>query len=189
MNRNRIYRIHQAFDETYNKLKNDPELPEEGFAASLAFHHAPEKLSVFKDFRGYGAWYSTLYDYGIKVREVLKKIYDKAEKLGSSWHNGKKSLKELLESLRDLEQDIGNFRSDVSECQLCYIAGDIFGKHGYVNTLSDLIWEIDEIKSKIHTTVNRKLTEISTTRMTIVSLGISTLALVFSLLSFYISPK
>lgn len=67
---------------------------------------------------------------------------------------------------------------------MCLATG-ILSKTDYIKSLSDKIMYLDNILIKIHETGNRKLSEISSTRLTLASIFLSFTAVTTSIISLF----
>src|SRR5947208_1635320 len=106
MKKNRVYIKYQAFDTAYEELKKNPEADAASFVAPQKYHHAPDKLAIFTDYKAYFLWSNELYTSSVQLIGLLRKIYDKSEKATSHWHESKKKLKGILEEFGQLKPDL-----------------------------------------------------------------------------------
>ncbi len=93
MKKNRVYIKHQAFDTAHEELKKNPEADAASFVAPQKYHHAPDKLDVFTNYKPYFIWSNELYASSVQLINLLRKIYDRSEKATSHWYESKKKLK------------------------------------------------------------------------------------------------
>jgi hypothetical protein len=183
MKKNRAYIKHQAFDTAHEELKKNPEADAASFVAPKQYHHAPDKLDSFKDYRSYFIWSNELYASSVQLMNVLRKIYDRSEKTPSHWYESKKKLKGILEEFDRLDSDLEDLYDDISEFQNCILATGIFEKQAQIQALSDQVQSLSTLENKITETCNRKLYEISSSRSTYANLFIALTALLVAVLS------
>ncbi|MCY0900470.1 MAG: hypothetical protein OWU33_16370 [Firmicutes bacterium] len=169
------YKEHDAFERTLEWVKANP--PEyQGFIEASKVHHAPDKLELFKDFSGYVKWFNGLYSDGQHVVKQVEKIWGELHHLKISWYSRTRHIRNLLDQLYCHDLDITAFRSDVAEFQRCMMASGIHEKEGYANTLQNLVHRLDSLESRIILTANSQVSSINTTRLTLVGLFLSALA-------------
>src|SRR5216110_1942458 len=183
MKKNRVYIKHQAFDTAHEELKKNPEADAASFAAPPKYHHAPDKLDIFTNYIPYFIWSNELYAPSVQLINLLRKIYDKSEKATSHWYERKKKLKGILEEFDQLKLDLEDLYDDISEFQNCMLATGIHEKQAQIQALSDQIQYLPTLENKITETCNRKLNEISSSRITYANLVIAFVALVVAVVS------
>lgn len=188
LKKNRIYTKHQSFNVVYEELKNKPNAEFAGFKAPQKYHHAPEQLDVFTDYRGYIKWSNELCSASSKLVSELKSIYNKAKKASSSsWYSCKDGLNTILKELDELESDLENLYDDIVEFQSCMLATVINEKHAETEALSNQVRHLDFLETNIVETCNRKLYEISSSRITFTGTFIAICALFVSIVSLFYS--
>jgi len=185
MGKNRIYTKHQAFNTAYAELKNNSKDLNDGFDRPKKYHHAPDKLDIFTSYKGYFYWSNDLYASSTLLIGLLRDIYDKSEKAKSSWSDKKNKLNSILEEFDQLRPDLEDLYDDISEFQNCMLATDINEKQAQIEALSDQVRYLATLENKIIETCNRKLYEISSSRITYANLFIAVVALLISALSLY----
>ena len=177
-----IYTKHQAFNiarkEILKKKRSDS-----GFIRPAKYHHDPKKLKDFSSYIGYFHWSNELYSSSSELIIQLRKIYDKAEVAPSSWLTIKNHLKKILEDYDQFKSSLNNLYDDISEFQNCMLATDISEKQAQIEALSDQVRLLGTLENKIIETCNRKLYEISASRVTAANLLIALTALFISILS------
>lgn len=183
MKKSRVYIKYQAFGTAYEELKKNPEADAASFVAPQKYHHAPDKLAIFTNYKAYFIWSNELYTSSVKLIVLLRKIYDKSEKATSHWHESKKKLKGILEEFGQLKPDLEDLYDDISEFQNCMLATGISEKQAQIQALSDQVQYLSTLESKIIETCNRKLSEISSERFTYTNLLIAFVALLVAILA------
>lgn len=185
--KNRIYTKHKAFNIVYKELQENPQAGAADFDIPKKYHHAPDKLSLFTSYVGYIRWSNELYAASTRLMGVLRNIYDRAKKESSAWHANKKVLNDILGELDALKTDLEDLYYDIFEFQNCMLATGINEKHAEMEALSDQIRYLVSLENKIIETCNRKLYEISSSRMTLASIIIALSALLVSIVTLYCS--
>lgn len=180
---NQIYTKHKAFNTAHKELAAENKKPRDGFVRPKKYHHAPDKLNDFTSYIGYFYWSNELYTASSELIILLRNIYDRAESATSSWHNSKKNLNQVLEDYNHLKLSLNNLYDDISEFQSCMLATDISEKQAQIEALSDQVRLLGTLENKIIETCNRKLYEISSSRVTYANLFIALVALFVSVLS------
>ena len=178
--KNQIYLKHQAFEKTHKEIQDDSSKTRvDGFDAPKQYHHDPSKLEIFKDFSHYIKWANELYSSGIKIIGKLELIYDESTKATSSYYklNSERKIEDILKKLGSFQADTGNLREDIREFQICMLATHISEKGVEIEALSDQVRQLSFMEDRIIDTCNRKLFEISSSRMSFYSLLVSTMAL------------
>jgi uncharacterized coiled-coil DUF342 family protein len=183
MKKNRTYIKHQAFNTAHKELIDDSENLKDGFNRARKYHHSPEKLRNFSSYIGYLIWSNELYISSTKLINLLQKIYDKAENAKSAWHENKNNLNDILDEYDQLKSSLSDLYCDISELQNCILATDINEKQAQIEILSDQVRRLGALENKIIETSNRKLYEISSSRVTYANLSIALTALIVSVLS------
>lgn len=181
------YAKHQAFNAVYKELTNEPNTGGADFDVPKKYHHAPKKLAVFSNYRGYIRWANELYDASSKLVIELKHIYNKSRKESSSWYNSKNSLNNILKELDKLESSLEDLYDDILEFQRCMLATGISEKQAEIEALSDHLRHLGSLETKIIETCNRKLYEITSSQMTLASIIVALSALFVSIVSLYCS--
>lgn len=180
--KNRIYTKHQAFNTVYKELKKNPEAGAADFDTPKKYHHAPDKLSLFTSYVGYIRWSNELYAASTQLMSVLRNTYDRSIKENSVWHSNKKNLNGVLGKLDALKRDLEDLYDDIFEFQNCMLATGINEKHAEMEALSDQIQYLVSLENKIVETCNRKLYEISSSRITYANLIVAAAALIVAVL-------
>lgn len=180
--KNRIYTKHQAFDTVYKELKENPNAGAADFDIPKKYHRAPDKLTHFSSYVGYIRWSNELYAASTQLMSVLRNTYDKSRKENSAWHSNKKSLNGILGELDALKTDLEDLYDDIFEFQNCMLATGINEKHAEMEALSDQIRYLVSLENKIVETCNRKLYEISSSRITYANLILASAALIVAVL-------
>lgn len=180
MLRERVYQSHQAFDRAFQEIQGGAEKPD-GYEFARRYHHAPEKL--FATFEGYQIWASELYKDGQALAKMFFDLSSRMYDENPQWWQSTKKLKAILDELGDLEADIMDFRADVAECQRCWLASDVFEKVGYIETLSDLVNQLDGLQHRIVTGANAKIAQVNSIRLTYTGLLLSLLAVLIAVVS------
>lgn len=178
-----IYIKHQAFETAHKLIKDKSKSADNGFDRPQKYHHDPEKLKDFTSYIGYFHWSNELYAASATLIGLLRKIYDKAEDAKSNWHNNKADLNKILDDFGQLKSDLSDLYDDISEFQNCMLATDIQEKQAQIEALSDQVRQLGTLENKIIEICNRKLYEISSSRITYANLLIALVALVVSVLS------
>lgn len=189
MTNNYTYTKHKAFNLAYTEILNGDKNPNDGFVRPKKYHHAPEKLSDFTSYIGYFYWSNELYTASSELIILLRNIYDRAEAATSSWHNSKNNLNRVLEDYNQLKLSLNDLYDDISEFQNCMLATDISEKQAQIEALSDQVRLLGTLENKIVETCNRKLYEISSSRVTVANLTIALVALFVSILSVLYSSR
>jgi len=182
LKKNRIYTKHKAFNLVYEELQKDPQAGAADFDVPKKYHHAPDKLSLFTSYVGYIRWSNELYAASTKLMGLLKNTYDRSRKESSSWYNNKNNLNNILEELDVLKTDIEDLYDDIFEFQNCMLATGISEKYAEMVALSDQIRYLVSLENKIVETCNRKLYEISSSRITYANLFVASAALIVAVL-------
>lgn len=185
MKKDRIYIKHQAFNTIYKELKENPEVGAADFDVPKKYHHAPAKLDIFTSYTGYIRWSNELYAASTRLISKLRNIYSESKKENSSWYNSRNSLNNILRELDKLKTDLEDLYDDIFEFQNCMLATGINEKHAEIEALSDQVRYLVSLENKIVETCNRKLYEISSSRMTIANVIIALSALLISVVSLY----
>lgn len=178
--RKRVYQSHQAFNRAFQEIQGGTEKPQ-GYEFARRYHHAPDKL--FARFEGYQIWASELYKDG---QALVKMLFDLSSRMydeNPRWWQSTKKLKAILDELGDLEADIMDFRADVAECQRCWLASDIFEKVGYIESLSDLVNQLDSLQYRTITGANAKIAQVNSIRLTYAGLLLSVVAVLIAVVS------
>lgn len=195
-----IYKLHHAFDkvlsEMQGKVFNNPTQEGEEFIAgdfriAVKYHHDPVKLEKFNTFysKGYLRWCDELCYAGNQlIIETLSLVAD-GDKTKSSWYVSKRHLDCTMQSYLQLKLSIDDFVKDVFEFQNCMLATGINNKEGYVQVLSDILHYLGNLETRFTNTVNRKILEISNSRIAILSLFLSFCALSTSIISIWFSIR
>jgi hypothetical protein len=131
----------------------------------------------------YAIWFNELFVAGQNLISKYQDINRNANNQKESWFTSKKGLNNILLELANYDNDLIDFRNDVTEYQRCVLATDVYQKIGYADTLSDQLRFIDVIESKAIATVDRKLSNIDNTRMQGIGLIISIGAFITSYLA------
>lgn len=176
------YRRHQAFEEAWRQIKRDPGLSASDFECAARYHHSPERLRDFSDYRGYVLWFVELYKSGQDLMAGLSAMVRQADCAGFSWYSPKRVLYRIRRDSGMFYAKLADFHADVAECQRCFMASGIHEKAGYVDSLSDLLHQLDTLDARITTTVSQKLNEIGTVRIALVSLAVAAVSLAISAL-------
>jgi len=187
MTNNRLYNRHQAFNKisTYDSkiLKGEKEY--DPYENALRYHHDSDKMKEIghKYYVPYAIWFNELFVAGQNLISKYQDINRNANNQKESWFTSKKGLNNILLELANYDNDLIDFRNDVTEYQRCVLATDVYQKIGYADTLSDQLRFIDVIESKAIATVDRKLSNIDNTRMQGIGLIISIGAFITSYLA------
>ena len=189
MKRQEIYIKHEPFNKVYKEIMSESEFDSASFSAAKSYHHNPEKLEVFDHYTKYVKWFNELYKHSQMIIKEMTNLYDKSKLLNSSWFSSKKKAKNVITKVYALEKSIKDFIDDVMEFQRCVLATGIRDNFGYSSTLTHQIRSIEYLKNSINLTCNTKITEISSSRITIIGLLISISALATSFISLYITTK
>lgn len=182
MKQKRIYNKHQAFNVVYKEIKDNSGTRVDGFDAPKLYHHDPSKLDVFKDFSHYIRWANELYSSTHKLFIQLREVCDKSTRATSSYYmlNSERRLKNILKELDDFQVDMQSLREDIHEFQICMLATHISEKLTEIEALSDQLRQLSFMEDRIIETCNRKLFEISSSRMSFYSLLVSSVAVIVS---------
>lgn len=189
MKKNRIYTKYQAFDVAHKVIKENSKSSEDGFDRPKKYHHAPEKLKDFSSYIGYFHWSNELYAASTTLIGLLRGIYDRAEEAKSAWYDSKNNLNNILDEYDQLKSSLNDLYDDISEFQNCILATDIHEKQAQIEALSDQVRYLGTLENKIIETCNRKLYEISSSRITYANLSIALVALFVSVLSVFCSGR
>ncbi len=173
-----FYTKHLAFNRAWERVKSSPELPVPSYTFARRYHHSPDRLAEFKDYKGYMLWFTELYESGQCLVSKVSRIARSADHADSRWCSSKRKLRRLLVEYRMLNSQLVAFRADVAECQICFLASGIHNKTGYSDSLSGLLRQLDTLDVRIVSTLNQKLNEIGTIRIALFSLAISLMSLV-----------
>lgn len=179
---NHIYKKHNAFNKVYEEIKANPQTGAADFDTPKKYHHAPDKLNLFTSYIGYVRWSNELYAASTQIMSILRGIYDKSIKEDSAWHSNKKSLNDILGELDGLKKDLEDLYDDIFEFQNCMLATGINEKHAEMEALSDQMRHLVSLEDKIVETCNRKLYEISSSRITYGNLVVAAAALIVAVL-------
>lgn len=188
MSQRRIYNKHQAFNVVYKEIKDNSGTRVDGFDAPKRYHHDPSKLEVFKDFSHYIRWANELYGFTNKLFLQLRTIYGKSTRATSSYYvlNSERRLKNVLKELDNFQVDILYLREDIHEFQMCMLATHISEKLTEIEALSEQLRQLSFMEDRIIETCNRKLFEISSSRMSFYSLSVSFVALIVSFIAIFL---
>lgn len=189
MKKDRVYTKHQAFDTTYEIIKSKPQIDLSGYEAAAQYHHDPDKLkqAEFKHYSAYFKWSIELYNASSRLSSKLRVIYDLSTHASSSFYllNTEKRVNDIFVQLNQYQLDLGELREDIREFQMCILATDIAEKQTQIQILSDQLIYLSSLEDSIVNICNRKLYEISSSRMSFYSLFISSMALFVALISIY----
>lgn len=180
--KNRIYSKHEAFDKVYKELRDNPKAGAADFDIPKKYHYAPEKLSLFTSYVGYIRWSNELYAASTKMIGELRNTYDISIKENSAWHSNKRGLNSILRKLENLKIDLEDLYDDVFEFQNCMLATGINEKHAEMEALSDQVRYLVSLENMVVETCNRKLYEISSSRITYANLLLASAALIVAIL-------
>lgn len=182
MKQRRIYSKHQAFNAAYKKIKGNLGTRVDGFDAPKQYHHNPSKLEVFKDFSHYIRWANELYGSANVLISKLRAVYVSLTRATSSYYilDSERRLKDILKEFDDFQVDIQYLREDIHEFQMCMLATHISEKQAEMEALSDQSRQLLFMEDRIVETCNRKLFEISSSRMSFYSLLVSSVAVILS---------
>lgn len=183
MKQKHIYNKHQAFNAAYEEIKGNSGSRVDGFDAPKRYHYDPSKLEIFKDFSHYIRWANELYGSINKLLIQLRVIYNKSTRATSSYYvlNSERRLKNILKELDGFQIYIQYLREDIHEFQMCMLATHISEKLTEIEALSDQLRQLSFMEDRIIETCNRKLFEISSSRMSFYSLLVSSVAVILSL--------
>ena len=185
MKKTGLYTKHQAFDIVYKQIKKHPKAMTDGFDSPKKYHHAPDKLEVFTNFKAYVCWANELHAFSTQLISLLRDLYNKSKTSTSSWNANKKHLNNILNEYDELKSDLENLYDDIFEFQNCMLATSINQKHAEIEALSDQTRYLTALENNIVDTCNRKLYEISSSRFTFANMFIAIVALLISLFSLY----
>ncbi|HEY4695060.1 MAG TPA: hypothetical protein VIH52_03840 [Candidatus Nanoarchaeia archaeon] len=185
MGKSRIYIKHQAFNAAYEAIEGNSEARVDGFDAPKKYHHDPSKLDKFRDFSKYLVWASELYSASSKLTSQLRTLYDEARYASSSFYvlNSEGTLKIILVKLDGFQLDLKDLHDDIAEFQACMLATHISEKQAEIEALSDELMYLSSLENRLADICNRKLYEISSSRMGFYSLFVSVIALSIALFS------
>lgn len=183
MRKNQIYIKHQAFDAAHKEILKKNKESEDGFIRPQKYHHAPRKLKDFTSYIGYFHWSDELYAASSELTAMLREIYNRSETAQSIWYTNKNNLTKILIDYKRLKLSLNDLYDDISEFQNCMLATDIQEKQAQIEALSDQVRLLGTLENKIIETCNRKLYEISSSRVTYANLFIALVALFVSILS------
>lgn len=183
MKNKQIYIKHQASDTAYNEVVKRNKQNDNGFIRPKKYHHNPAKLKKFTSYVGYLHWSGELFSASAKISLLLRRIYDNAKRAKSSWHENKNELNSILNEYESLKPSLNDLYDDIVEFQNCMLATDISEKQAEIETLSDRVKHLATLEIQIIEICNRKLYEISASRVTITNTLIAIAALFVSLLS------
>lgn len=121
MKNNIIYEEHQAFNNVYEEIENNSEVNSHNFEAAKLYHHAPDKLNEFQDYKAYLKWLDVLYLAAQKLSKELDRLYNKLINQEWPWYNckSKNEINGIISELNELEPVINNLRNDIREYQSC----------------------------------------------------------------------
>lgn len=181
-----MYKKHDAFNSAYNEI-NVNLTNQDGFDAPKQYHHDPSKLDMFKHFRAYLIWAGKLYNSSHKLINKLINIYEQSSRASSSYKtlNAERKLNLILRELDQLSPQLNDIREDIIEFQKCILATNISEKEAEIEALTDQLNQLSSLENRIIETCNRKLYEISSSRMSFYSLSIALIALVVSMISLF----
>jgi hypothetical protein len=117
---------------------------------------------------------------------ILENINKNINSQKPSWYNRKKPINNIIDELSKHDNDLNDFKADVSEFQICILATGINGKHDYAEALYEQTRYLDTIESKIVATSERKISEMNNTRIQLLGLVLSLTAIVVSIFSVYL---
>lgn len=180
---NQIYTKHKAFNAAHKETSDKNKKSSDGFERPKKYHHAPEKLSDFTSYVGYFHWSNELYASSLELTAILRGIYDNAEAATSSWRESKNNLNRILHDYNQLKLSLNDLYDDISEFQNCMLATDISEKQAQIEALSDQVRLLGTLETKIVETCNRKLYEISSSRVNVANLSIALVALFVSVIT------
>ncbi len=185
MKKTSLYKKHQAFDIVHKQIKNNSKTVTEGFDAPKKYHHDPDKLEGFTNFKAYIQWANELHSSSTQLISLLRDLFNKSKKAPSSWYENKKHLNNILEEYDELRLNLENLYDDIFEFQNCMLATSINQKHAEIQALSDQVRYLTTLENKIIETCNQKLYEIGSSRITYANLFVALVALLISLFSLY----
>lgn len=178
------YIKHQAFDIVHKELKvNSGRV--DGFDAPKKYHHDPTKLDVFKDFTHYVWWGNELHRASSILIDELTANYNKSTRARSSFFtiNAERKINDILQEFYIYDLSLQNLREDILEFQICMLSTHISEKNAEIEALSEQLRYLLSLEDRIINTCNRKLYEISSSRMSFYSLIVAGAAIVVSLVS------
>lgn len=178
---NRVYLKHHAFNMVYQELKKNSKPNAADFNAPKKYHHAPEKLNLFNNYVGYIKWSNELYAASTQLISILRAIYDQSINENPHWYSNKKNLTDILGKFNARKNDLEDLYDDIFEFQKCMLATSINEKQAEIEALSDQIQHLESLENKIVETCNRKLNEISSSRVTYANLFIAIAALIVAI--------
>ena len=180
MKNNSLYSKHEAFNKVYKELSEDPQAGAADFDIPRRYHHDPNKLKLFTSYVGYVRWSNELYASSTKLLNMLRNTYEKSKKEGSAWHCNKKNLNYILGELDTIKIDLEDLYDDIFEFQNCMLATGINEKHAEMEALSNQIQYLTTLENKNFETCNRKIYEISSSRITLANLTVALAALILA---------
>ena len=189
MKRNPIYTKHLAFETAHGVIREGSKKLENGFDRPKKYHHASEKLKDFTSYVGYFHWSNELYAVSSELIGLLRETYDKAETAKSAWYENKSILNSILDEYDQIKSSLSDIYDDISEFQNCMLATDIHEKQAQIEALSDQVRHLGTLENKIIESCNRKLYEISSSRITYANLFIALVALFVSILSVFCTDR
>lgn len=180
---NSLYRKYDAFNSVYEEIRRSkPGARVDGFEAPKKYHHDPERLEVFNDFSHYFAWAGELYRAANKIASHLREIYNELNETSSSFYklNTQKNLAKIYDKYEKFEQNLEDIYSDIEEFQTSMLATHISEKETEIGVLSDQRRNLLDLENRIIESYNRKLNEVSSSKISFWSLFLSFIAIVLA---------
>lgn len=177
------YKKKQAFNKVYKEVVKSPlQDQSEGFVAAKKYYPDPDRL-IFNTFTQYFDWAGELYKVSTEAGSYLEGVYNRVDRASSSYFKfeTERKLFDIIRSLDEIQVDLNNLRNDIKVFQGCMLATHINEKSAEIEILSDELRNLTLLEEKVRETINRKLFEISTMRMSFYTLLISITAIVISL--------
>lgn len=179
-NKYRVYLKNEAFNKVYEELQKNPNADAANFDSPKRYHPEPEKLNLFKSYIGYARWSNELYAASVKLLDILREIYNRSKKEKASWYSNKKGLNKILEEVDLIKIDLDCLYNDIYIFQKCMLATGIDQKGDEIEALSDQIRNLTGTENLIFEICNRKIYEISSTRMTLANFLVALAAIILA---------
>lgn len=183
------YEYHTALQEALgivDRVKDDPKALS-SWDFTIHLKQQPEQLpEVPWELRPrlYRAWAIKLFEHGQALMADADGLLDQARRTRVSLLPCRSLLHTLLSETFHLMSVASVFRKEVGECQNHLLGSSLNAREGDIAALAEMVDNLDgRIKLTIDT-INRKLYEASTTRLTYTNLIVSLAAVVVALLSY-----
>ncbi|MGG3623038.1 hypothetical protein ABES25_05665 [Bacillus gobiensis] len=128
-----------------------------------------------------------MYKIGQTLIDKLRQLNLKMENENPSWNHRREKIRSILNDLKNLSNDLDDFKADVSEYQRCVLVFGIMSCHDYAEALFDQTRYLDTLETRIVSIGNRKMSDVVNTRLTLSNIFIAVFALIASIISIWVA--